>query len=212
MLFSNDRLFSANFGWLPLNLFYFLYNVQLHNYFLSRNSYTIFHVWIFQYLIIKSLSPVLQNGLIFKNRCDTNFISSIWEDDGIERLENIKWKCLWCGMTFQGTNDTTALAHVLGTRGMYINSCHDDIDKYHLSRYKYLHNYKAARKSVINDHFHKDNYSFERIQEKSSEVTENTLNQNYGSRYVSNLSTTPETSSFITGSSMSANSNPMKNQ
>ena len=33
---------------------------------------------------------------------ELNFISSIWEDDYIEKLANNQWKCLWCDNTFLG--------------------------------------------------------------------------------------------------------------
>ena len=43
-----------------------------------------------------------------------DFISSIWDDDHIWRLDEKNWQCLWCNQCFQGINDTKALAHVLG--------------------------------------------------------------------------------------------------
>ena len=51
-----------------------------------------------------------------------NFISSIWDDDCIVRLDDNKWKCLWRDIKFQGINATNALDNVLLTRGMCINS------------------------------------------------------------------------------------------
>ena len=47
-------------------------------------------------------------------------IKSIWDDDHIEKLEDNKWKCIWCDFTFQGVNATKALAHVIGTKCMHI--------------------------------------------------------------------------------------------
>ena len=40
------------------------------------------------------------------------FISSIWDDDHIRRLDEKNWQLLWCNQTFQGINATKALAHV----------------------------------------------------------------------------------------------------
>ena len=57
-----------------------------------------------------------------------NFISSIYEDDRVEKLEN-QWKYLWCVIAYQGINITKYLAHLLGTRCVYIKSCNDEIDK-----------------------------------------------------------------------------------
>ena len=35
---------------------------------------------------------------------------------------------------------------------MQIKSCNAVIDKAYLSRYKYIHKYKVAKKTLINDH------------------------------------------------------------
>ena len=42
-------------------------------------------------------------------------ISSIWEYDHIENLEDNQWKCLWCDVKFQGIHAIKAIAHVIGT-------------------------------------------------------------------------------------------------
>ena len=47
-------------------------------------------------------------------------ISSIWEDNHIEKLKDNQWKCLWCDVKFQGINATKALDHVIGTKFMQI--------------------------------------------------------------------------------------------
>ena len=39
-----------------------------------------------------------------------DIISSIWDDDHIQRLDEKNWQCLWCNQTFQGINATKALA------------------------------------------------------------------------------------------------------
>ena len=63
-----------------------------------------------------------------------SYISSIWEDDHIEKLENNQWKCLWCYVKLKGINATKALAHVIGTKCMHIKICTASIDKSYLSR------------------------------------------------------------------------------
>ena len=78
-----------------------------------------------------------------------NFISSIWEDNRIEKLDNNQCDCLWCDIPFQGINATKALAHVLGIRIMHIKSFLTPFGKHHLSRYKELQNYKADKMTVI---------------------------------------------------------------
>ena len=87
-----------------------------------------------------------------------NFISYIWEDYCIEKLEDNKWKCFWCVITFQGINATKSLAYALVTRDMHTKSCNTSIDKSHLSRYKDIHKYRYSKKNIINDHLHKLNY------------------------------------------------------
>ena len=47
-------------------------------------------------------------------------ISSIWEDEHIEKLGDNQWKCLWCDVKCHGINATKALAHVIGTKSMHI--------------------------------------------------------------------------------------------
>ena len=80
-------------------------------------------------------------------------ISSIWEDDHIEKLKNNQWKCLWCNVKFQGINATKSLAHLIGTKFMHITRCMDSIDKAYLSIYKELQLIKAAKKVILNDFF-----------------------------------------------------------
>ena len=66
------------------------------------------------------------------------YISSIWEDDSIERHENNQSKCLWCNVKFQGINATKALDHVIITKCIHIKRCRYSINQAHLSRYKDL--------------------------------------------------------------------------
>ena len=49
-----------------------------------------------------------------------SFISSIWDDKQVEKLEDNQWKCLWCAVKFQGINATKSLSHVIGTKSMHI--------------------------------------------------------------------------------------------
>ena len=49
-----------------------------------------------------------------------DFISFIWDDGHILRLDKKNWQYLWCNTSFQGINDTKALAHILGKKGMNI--------------------------------------------------------------------------------------------
>ena len=89
-----------------------------------------------------------------ENTCaeiETNidFISSFWDDDLIQRLDENKWQCLWCKTSFEGINVTKALAHVLGKKGVYIKSCYVPKYKSHIVRYQELQQYKQAWKGVL---------------------------------------------------------------
>ena len=46
-------------------------------------------------------------------------ISSIWEDDHTENIENNQWKCLWRNIKFQGIYATKDLAHLIRTKCMH---------------------------------------------------------------------------------------------
>ena len=59
-------------------------------------------------------------------------ISSIWEDEHIEKLENNQWKCLWHDVKFQGISEKKALAHVIGTKCMHIKRCTASINQDYL--------------------------------------------------------------------------------
>ena len=85
-----------------------------------------------------------------------SYISSIWEDDHKQRLENNKWKCLWCDVKFQGIDKKKALAHVIGTECMHINRCTASIYQDYLSRYKELQKIKAAKKCLLTDYLKND--------------------------------------------------------
>ena len=67
-----------------------------------------------------------------------SYISSIWEDDSIEGLENKQWNYLWCNVIFQAINATKALYHVIRTKCMHIKRCRASIYQANLSRYEDL--------------------------------------------------------------------------
>ena len=110
-----------------------------------------------------------------KNIVVLTSIKSIWDDDHIEKLEDNQWKCLWCDLKFQWINATKALAHFIGTKCMHIKRCTASIDQGHISRYKELHQIKAAKKSLLNDYSQKMISSISRLQDKSSEVVESNI-------------------------------------
>ena len=64
-----------------------------------------------------------------------DLISSTWDDDHIQRLDENNWECLWCNTSFQGINATKALAHVLGKKSMHIKSCYVLKEKAHIKIY-----------------------------------------------------------------------------
>ena len=101
-----------------------------------------------------------------------SYISSIWEDKHIEKLEDNQWKCLWCDVKFQGINATKSLTYVIGTKSIHIKRYTTSIDQYYLSRYKELQKIKAAKKGLLNDYSQKMISSISRLQDKSSEVVE----------------------------------------
>ena len=81
-----------------------------------------------------------------------DFISYIWDDDHILRIDKKIWQFLWCNTIFQGINATKALAHVLGKKGMHIKICYVPKYKSHITRYQELHHYKQTQKAVLLDY------------------------------------------------------------
>ena len=51
-----------------------------------------------------------------------DFISSIWDDDHIHRIDENNCQCLWCNKLIQINNDTKNLSRVLGKKGMHVKS------------------------------------------------------------------------------------------
>ena len=107
-----------------------------------------------------------------------SYISFIWEDDHIEKLENNQWKCLWCNVKFQGINATKYQSHLIETKFMHIKICRVSIDQAHLSRYKDLQQIKSAKKCLLNDYSQKNISSISHLQDKSSEIVESNIQRN----------------------------------
>ena len=134
-------------------------------------------------------------------------ISSIWEDDHVEKLENNQWKCLWCNVKFQGINETKSLTGVIGTKCMHIKRYISSIDQYHLSIYKELQKNKSAKKDLLNDYLQNMISSISRLQDKSSEFVESNIQRNSRGMSSSNITATSDTSSFSTSCSTSPEKN-----
>ena len=100
-----------------------------------------------KYHLLFSQKPSHSGNIEFRSS-----ISSIWEDDHIEKLENNQWKCLWCNVKFQRINATKYLAHIIGTKFIHIKRYRSSIDQSYLSRYKESHQIKASKKGLINDY------------------------------------------------------------
>ena len=79
-------------------------------------------------------------------------ISSIWEDEDIEKLEDNQWKCLWCDVKFRGINATKALTYVIGTKRIHIKRWTASIGKYYILIYKELQQIKTSKKGLLNDY------------------------------------------------------------
>ena len=134
-------------------------------------------------------------------------ISSIHEDDHIEKLENNQWKCLWCNVKFQFINAIKAQANVIGNKCMHINKCRASIDQAHLSKYKDLQQVKASKKGLLNDYSQKMIPSISRLQDKSSEFVESNIQRNSRGISSSNFTAMSDTSSFSTSCSTSPDNN-----
>ena len=84
--------------------------------------------------------------------------------------------------------------------------------KNHLSIYKDLRKNKVDKNNVISDHSHKVNSPISCLQDNSSEVIENIIHRKYGSRSLSNITDTSDSSLFRTTSTISSNTKPTTNQ
>ena len=47
-------------------------------------------------------------------------LTSIWDDDMIEKNGTSSWKCLWCEKLFQGRHASKAIAHLAKVKGLSI--------------------------------------------------------------------------------------------
>ena len=99
-------------------------------------------------------------------------ISSIWEDEHVDILEDNQWKCRLFDVKVQGINAKKYLAHVIGTKCMHIKICTASIYQAYLSRYKELQQIKASKKGLLNDYSQKIISSVSRLQDNSSEVVD----------------------------------------
>ena len=63
----------------------------------------------------------LNKGNSFSERkMKQDFISSVWDDDLIEGIDENKWKYFWYNNIFNGINANKALSHLLITKGTHI--------------------------------------------------------------------------------------------
>ena len=81
-----------------------------------------------------------------------DFISFIWEDYHIMRLDENIWQCLWCNTMFQIINATKSISHILGKKGIYIKSCYVPKDKAHIKIYQGPQKYKQAQKVALHEY------------------------------------------------------------
>ena len=136
-----------------------------------------------------------------------NFISSIWDDYHIWRLDEKNWQCLWCNQRFQGINATKDLAHVLRKKGMNIKSCYVAKDKSHTTIYQELHHYKQTRKGVLLDYSENIRASITSLQNKSSDAIESTIHRSSKSVTSSNDTNSSVISGLYSASNISYDSN-----
>ena len=125
-----------------------------------------------------------------------DFISSIWDDDHIRRLDEKNWQYLWCNQTIQGINATKALARVLGTKDIHIKSCYVAKEKSHTTRYQELHNYKQTWKGVLLDYSENIRASITSLQNKSSAAIKSAIRRSSTSITSSNYTNSSVISGF----------------
>ena len=144
-----------------------------------------------KYHLLFSCKPLNSGNIVVLSS-----ISSIWEDDHIEKLKDNQWKSLWCDVKFQGINATKSVASFIGTKCMHIKRCTASIYQDYLSRYKYLQKIEDAKKGLINDYSQKMIHSISRLQGKSSDVVESNIEHNSRGVYSSNINALSDTSYF----------------
>ena len=136
-----------------------------------------------------------------------DFISYIWDDDHILRLDEKNWQWLWCNTSFQGINATKDLAHVLGKKGIHIKSCYVPKEKSHIPRYQELQHYKQTRKGVLFYYSENIKASITSIQNMSSSFIESTINCSSKIITSSNETNSSEIPGFTSASNITSESN-----
>ena len=123
------------------------------------------------------------------------------------RLDKNNWKCLWCNTIFQGINNTTALACVMGKKGTYIKYIMFLIKNIYITRYQELQKYKQDRKGVINKYSEKIKAPISSLQDTSSSTIESTIHSSSKSITSSNDINSSEMSSFSYASNITSGIN-----
>ena len=136
-----------------------------------------------------------------------DFISSIWDDDQILRIDENKWKWLWCTKLSQGNNAAKALDCALGKKVMYNNRCYDSKEKAHITRYQKLQHFKQFQKDIILDYSENMKAYISNLQNKSSAAIKYTIHRSSKSITSSNATNLSEMSGFISASNITTESN-----
>ena len=116
-ILSWRRLFSAK---IPLIWINFLHQISLPDIYFSS-----FIKWCFDMEYPYGNSPSKYQPLFSRKSYHSgnievlSSVSSIWEDDHIEKLENNQWICLWCNFKIYSINVTKALSYVIGIKSMH---------------------------------------------------------------------------------------------
>ena len=155
--------------------------------------------------MLSSASPSFSKFHPFFNKEKTStetktkldFISSIWDDYHILRLDEKNWQWLLCTKLLQGINATKALSQVLGSKVLHIKSSYDPKEKYHITRYQELHHFKQGWKGVLLDYLEKTKASIASLHNKLSTVIESTIYRSYRIITSSNDTNSSKTSGSV---------------
>ena len=85
----------------------------IYNSFSSWHHFCLHPVWFHNSIFVKISFMVWYWNGVHRKRNKIGFISSVWDDDCIQRLVENNWQCLWWIKTFQGINANKALAHAM---------------------------------------------------------------------------------------------------
>ena len=121
------------------------------------------------------------------------------------------WQLLWCSKIFQSINATKALSNVLGKQGMFIKSCYASMEKYHITRYQELQNFKAAQKGVIQDYSEKIKALISFLKNNLSDIIKSTIHLSSKSTTSSNDTNVSEMSSFSSESNITTEISSISN-